>query len=68
MKRAGQAVSFESCDDRVRAICTHVVEVPQIEMSSTLVRNRVAQGKPIDGLVHPAVEKIIRNSGLYQKK
>ncbi len=67
MKRAGQVVSFESYDTRVRALCRTIVEVPQIEISSTLVRDRVAANKPIDGLVHPAVEKFIRNLELYQK-
>lgn len=65
MKRAGQVVPFESCDPRVKDACLDVVEVPQIEISSTLIRQRIAAGKPIDGLVHPVVQKLIETNGLY---
>ncbi len=67
MKRAGQHVSFESCDPRVQLACSQIVDVPQIEISSTLIRQRVAAGKSIDGLVHPAVRKIIEVNDLYQQ-
>ena len=66
MKRAGGPVSFESCDAQVRSLCALIVDVPQIEISSTLIRNRIAKGLPIDGLVHPAVQKIIEVNGLYR--
>ena len=66
MQRPGQTTTFENPDPRVPAICSQVVEVPQIEVSSTLIRSRVAAGKSIAGLVHPAVEKLIRNHKLYE--
>lgn len=66
MKRAGQLVDFESCDSRVRSICKTIVDVPQIEISSTLIRERVSQRKSIDGLVHPGVQRIINNASIYR--
>ncbi len=66
MKRPGQIIDFESCDTRVRQLLANVVEVPQIEISSTAIRERVSLGKPIDGFVHPAVKRIIQNNDLYR--
>lgn len=66
MKRAGQEIDFTSFDPRVRPLCQHIIDVPQIQISSTLVRDRIRRGKPIDGLVHPAVERIIANHRLYR--
>lgn len=42
-----------------------LVEIPLIEVSSSEVRDRVAQGRPIDGLVPAAVISCIRRYGLY---
>lgn len=36
------------------------------DLSSTEIRERVAAGKPIAGLVPPAVERIIRDKGVYR--
>ena len=36
-----------------------------IEISSTLIRKRVAEGKSIEGMVPPSVEKFIRENRLY---
>ena len=44
-----------------------VVAVPQIDVSSTDIRARVEQGRPIDGLVPPAVAVYIRSHGLYKR-
>jgi nicotinate-nucleotide adenylyltransferase len=41
-------------------------EIPPIPVSSSEVRRRVAAGQPIDGLVPPAVERLIRELGLYR--
>lgn len=41
------------------------VDVPEVDLSSTLIRQRVADGRPIRYLVPPGVEKIIRVRGLY---
>lgn len=42
------------------------VAVPQLEVSSTNLRQRVAEQQPIDGLVTPAVGRHIRVRGLYR--
>ncbi|HPB44955.1 MAG TPA: nicotinate-nucleotide adenylyltransferase [Microthrixaceae bacterium] len=44
--------------------CT-VVDVPQIEISSTEIRRRVAEGIPYAHLIPGAVVQLIRSRGLY---
>jgi nicotinate-nucleotide adenylyltransferase len=41
------------------------VDVPLLDVSSTDLRARVADGRPLDGLVPPAVVALIRERGLY---
>jgi nicotinate-nucleotide adenylyltransferase len=41
------------------------LSIPSLEVSSTDVRDRLAHGRPIDGLVPPAVVRGIRERGLY---
>ena len=43
----------------------HVV-MPRLDITSTDLRERVALGRPIDGLVPPAVGSVIRDRGLYR--
>jgi len=43
----------------------HVMEIPEFDVSSTMVRQRLAKGEPIDFLVPPAVADYIRRQGLY---
>ncbi|MFP3906740.1 MAG: nicotinate-nucleotide adenylyltransferase [Acidimicrobiales bacterium] len=42
-----------------------VVSVPLLDISSTEVRSRVADGRPLDYLLTPAVIDCIRSRGLY---
>jgi nicotinate-nucleotide adenylyltransferase len=42
------------------------VEIPRLDVSSTDLRARVADGRPIDGLVPVAVSSVIRERGLYR--
>ena len=42
------------------------LQMPEIEVSSTLVRERVAAGKPVRWLVPDAVAELIRERGLYR--
>ena len=39
--------------------------IPRLDVSSTGIRERLAAGRPIDGLVPPAVIRAIRSMGLY---
>jgi nicotinate-nucleotide adenylyltransferase len=41
------------------------IEVPQLDVSSTDIRRRRAEGRPIDGLVPPAVLHYINDRSLY---
>jgi nicotinate-nucleotide adenylyltransferase len=43
------------------------VRIPRFDVSSTDVRDRLATGRPIDGLVPPAVVRSIRARGLYTR-
>ncbi len=43
----------------------HYVEVPRLEVSSTDLRARFADGRPLDWLVTDAVVHVIRQRGLY---
>jgi len=44
------------------------LEMPAIEISSSMVRRRVARGEPIDELVGPAVARYIAEHGLYRSE
>lgn len=44
---------------------TEEVEVPELDISSTDLRSRVADGRPLDYLVPPPVIRVIRQRGLY---
>lgn len=47
----------------------HVVHarIPRLEVSSTDLRARLAEGRPIDGLVPPGTVRAIRERGLYTR-
>lgn len=44
------------------------VSIPRLDVSSTDLRDRLAAGRPIDGLVPPAVVQSIRERGLYTEQ
>lgn len=41
------------------------VRIPRLEISSTDLRDRLAAGRPVDGLVPPGVVRVIRRRRLY---
>ncbi|MBA2325832.1 MAG: nicotinate (nicotinamide) nucleotide adenylyltransferase [Actinobacteria bacterium] len=41
------------------------VKIPQLDIASTDLRDRLGAGRPIDGLVPPAAVRVIRERGLY---
>jgi nicotinate-nucleotide adenylyltransferase len=43
----------------------HAMEIPALDVSSTMIRQRVAKGEPIDFLVPDTVARYIREQGLY---
>ena len=42
------------------------IDIPRIDISSTMIRNRVQNNKNIQVLVPPNVESYIREEGLYE--
>jgi len=41
------------------------VTIPRLDVSSTEIRERLTRGLPVDGLVPPAVVRVITDRGLY---
>ena len=41
------------------------VPIPRMDMSSTELRERLEQGRPVDGWIPPAVVRVIRERGIY---
>ncbi len=50
---------------RVEKLKQNIVRTPLIDISSTKVRNRLAAGKDVSKMIHPAVEEFIKQRGLY---
>jgi len=54
-------------DDSARAQwAPRLVDVPAVDISSTHIREGVARGESIKGMVHPEVARYIREHGLYR--
>ena len=53
---------------RVEKLQRNVVETPLIDISSTEIRRRLAQGRAVTEMVSPLVADYIRERGLYQSK
>lgn len=56
---------IEELKDKYRARI-FFLSMPMIEISSTEIRNRVHQGKPINFMTDPAVVDYIKKNGLYR--
>lgn len=53
---------------RVEKLQQNVIKTPLIDISSTEIRNRLAAGCDVTGMLAPAVAAYIREHGLYQPK
>ena len=42
------------------------LDVPQVDVSSTQVRERIALGQGVDGMLPASVEAYVAQAGLYQ--
>ncbi len=67
-RRPGVEVSMEALIAAVPEVSgrVHLVQVPEIGISSRDIRRRVAAGAPIAFQVHQAVEAYIEREGLYR--
>lgn len=46
--------------------CVRIIDVPQVDISSTAIRERIRRGKSISGMVPVAVERYIYDNKLYR--
>jgi nicotinate-nucleotide adenylyltransferase len=65
MARPGSKFDWGSLPAEYQILRQRVVEVPQIDISSTQIRTRVHENLPIDYLTPPAVVEYIRVNRLY---
>jgi nicotinate-nucleotide adenylyltransferase len=68
MARPGWTMEWSALPEPFRVLRDRVVEAPQIQLSATQIRRRVAEGKSIDFLTPPAVVDYIREHKLYQSR
>ncbi len=68
VRRPGVEIDLEALEARLPGLRArvHFVEMPLLEISSTDLRRRVRQGRPISYLVPPGVEAYIQEQGLYR--
>ena len=66
MHRPGYPIDWSVLPDWLQPLRRNVVEVPQVDLSSTEIRTRVARGETISDAVPPEVERYIREKGLYR--
>lgn len=52
-------------EEKTRRLLDDVIDTPHIDISSTQIRNRVKENRPIRYFVPPNVEEYIRQHGLY---
>jgi len=54
--------------ERIEKLQQNIIQTPLVDISSTEIRNRLAAGRDVSGMLHPAVAEYIRKHGLYQSK
>jgi nicotinate-nucleotide adenylyltransferase len=68
MTRPGWSPDWAALPPALRQLESHMVSVPQIDISATDIRRRVAAGLSIDFMTPPAVCEYIRAQGLYRAR
>jgi nicotinate-nucleotide adenylyltransferase len=65
-RRPGFPIDWEKLPSICQRLRKSVVDIPQIDLSATLIRERIRAGKSIRYLVPPSVEAYILRHGLYR--
>jgi nicotinate-nucleotide adenylyltransferase len=66
MSRPGWNLDLSGLPEEYGILAERVVPAPSVEISSTDIRRRVAEGKPIECLTTPGVCRYIKEKGLYR--
>jgi nicotinate-nucleotide adenylyltransferase len=68
VQRPGVEIDLDRLDDQLPGLAerVHWVQMPRLEISSSDLRLRVREGRPISYLVPPAVKGYIQEQGLYR--
>lgn len=53
---------------RVEKLERNIVQTPLVDISSTEIRKRLAEGRDVSRMLHPAVYGYIREHGLYRSR
>jgi nicotinate-nucleotide adenylyltransferase len=54
--------------ERTEKLQQNIIQTPLVDISSTEIRNRLAAGRDVSGMLRPAVAEYIRKRGLYKSK
>lgn len=63
--RPGWAIDWSSLPEAYQHLAERTVKVPQVQLSATLLRERIAAGRSIAYLTPPAVCRYVREQRLY---
>lgn len=66
MARPGVNIAWDMLPTEFRALKSHLIEAPLIDISATEIRRCVTRGEPIDDLTPPPVARYIAEHGLYR--
>lgn len=68
LRRPGYAIDWQALPPKFRVLKEHVVETPQLDISSSAIRQRVADGLPIDYLTPAGVVAYVHHHRLYRRE
>lgn len=66
MNRPGCAIQWDELPQEFRGLQANVVEAPLLDISATEIRQRIREGKSVEGLLPEAVIRYINEKGLYR--